>query len=406
MEPPIPPDGKDAPAPVRRRVVVHIGGYDPKSPEAFFARLEKEAARFERTWDVTVVPEGDVLAVTPDIHARDYRTSSETEGWTVRTRVHQLTLDDIVLSGFQDPWWRRAGRWLAAFARFWTAGVGFALLRHAWRFWLYFAYPLAILLLGAGAIALTASFGWAVWPPLALAFGGVTAWWMVVRLLPRSHALHLMDLWTFSLRYIEGREPRIEAKLEALADVIASAGSEEGVDEVLLVGHSTGGALILDAAARSLDRPGAGPERLAVMTVGSTALKVGLHPAGAWFRQRVGRLIDAGVPWYEFQALSDAINLYRTNPAALMGHRAEGVQVRRVRISRMVSDEMWRRMRRNFFRIHYQFVFANTRRVGYDYFAALFGPLTLEGRDAARPRSEERLDGRTGNLTETERHVP
>ena len=65
-------------------------------------------------------------------------------------------------------------------------------------------------------------------------------------------------------------------------------------DELILVGHSTGGGLILDIAARCLaiDPQFAGRSgRTAVLTVGSTALKLGMHPAARDFR---GACPDAG----------------------------------------------------------------------------------------------------------------
>ena len=389
---------------VRRRAVFHIGGYDPKSADAFFDRLEKEARRFEANWGVEVErvgarpasgASGGEAPAARDIARRDYITRSPGEGWTTRTTVHQLTLDDIVLDGFAWPAHRRILRYLRAFADYWTCGVSVALLRRAWRFWLYFVYPFAVLLAGGALVAFLAAFGWAVWPPLALAFGALAIWWVGARLLRFSHALHLMDLWSFSSDYLHAREPRAEAKLDRLGAAIAEALDDPANGEVLVVGHSTGGALALDAAARAVGRTvgGACTDRLSVMTVGSTALKIGLHPAAGWFRERVGRLAAGGVRWFEFQALSDVINLYRTNPAALMGLAADAVQVRTVRLSRAVAPDVWRRMRRNFFRVHYQFVFANTRRLPYDYFAALFGPLSMAARDAAVPASLERLDG-------------
>ena len=94
-------------------------------------------------------------------------------------------------------------------------------------------------------------------------------------------------------------------------------------DELILVGHSTGGGLILDVAARCLaidpqfteaQRPDG------VLTVGSTALKLGMHPAAADFRGRVQALVDdPRLAWVDVQCRVDSINFYKCNPVADMG---------------------------------------------------------------------------------------
>ena len=44
----------------------------------------------------------------------------------------------------------------------------------------------------------------------------------------------------------------------------------------------------------------------------------------------------------------------------------------------MLDPAAYRRIRRNFFRVHCQFVSANNRRTAYDYFMLLCGPLPVE----------------------------
>jgi hypothetical protein len=57
---------------------------------------------------------------------------------------------------------------------------------------------------------------------------------------------------------------------------------------------------------------------------------------------------------------------------------ARGPLVRGVRIRHMLDPPIYRRMRYNFLRMHCQFVSGNTRRVAYDYFMLLCGPLPVE----------------------------
>jgi hypothetical protein len=42
-----------------------------------------------------------------------------------------------------------------------------------------------------------------------------------------------------------------------------------------------------------------------------------------------------------------------------------------------VSSEFYRRIRINYFRLHYQFIMANDQRASYDYFMLIGGPLPV-----------------------------
>ena len=49
----------------------------------------------------------------------------------------------------------------------------------------------------------------------------------------------------------------------------------------------------------------------------------------------------------------------------------------KVRFRDMLSPELYKRIRLDFFRMHYQFIMANDRRAPYDYFMLVCGPLPV-----------------------------
>ena len=46
----------------------------------------------------------------------------------------------------------------------------------------------------------------------------------------------------------------------------------------------------------------------------------------------------------------------------------------------MLLDDAFKEVRGNLFRVHYQFVFANTKKYHYDFLGICFGPTTLTDR--------------------------
>lgn len=377
--------------PVKRRAVFFVGGYDPKTPQAFFARFVKELARFDALWAVTSRVSPVRVSADDEIGTVTIETSPSTPGqraWTVTTDFNFLVLDKIVLADFARPLPVRLGKYLAAFADFVVSGTALRIFAKAWRFGLYFLFPFVMVavfaLLGYAAATVAAPWlGWASWL-LGLAVFGVAQ----AALGKRWPVNHLMDLWSFSLNFIRGRRPDAEALMQRFAAAITASAATGGYDEIILVGHSTGGVLMLDIAARCLELDTQFSQRanhVALLTLGSTALKAGYHPAAKPFRAGVQRLVDDGkLEWVEIQCMTDIINLHRTDPVAEMKlDRAAGRAfplVRDIRIKDMLQPETYKRIKRNFFRVHYQYIFGNTKPYWYDFFQICCGPTSLVAR--------------------------
>ena len=388
---------------VSRRLFFHVGGYDPKTPDAFFDRLDKELRRYETTWNVEA-GRGPAETVTDGMSRATVTASGPSADgpWRVETDVVFLSLEDIVQRDFADPPTARAARYARAFVDYWTSGTAPKFFRHAWRFSLYFLYPALAL---AGPLALVALAAFlavdaivpdvppALGTPVPRALNGAAVVLALVLAAPlvirwvgrRGYVLHLADLWSFSSNWLHRRRPDADAIFRRYGETAARLAQSRPYDEVVFLGHSTGGAVILHVAAEAL---AADPDlrsrarHMNVLTVGSTALKIGLHPKAAWFRDEVRSLRDAGLGWVEYQSIQDIINFEGTAPAALMGLETEDPWpvTRRVRMKSTVEPETWARIRRNVFRVHYQFVFANTAPYHYDYASVAFGPLPLQAR--------------------------
>jgi pimeloyl-ACP methyl ester carboxylesterase len=387
-----------------RRSVFLIGGYDPKTPAAFFDRLATELKRFEQTWEVTASM--SPVSVSSDGEIGTVEIEAASQDWRVATHFGFLILDKIVLKDFSRPLYVRLFKYLSAFNDYALSGTYFRTIRKAWRFALYFSYPHAMTTSFAIVSILAGYWVATLFPPLSIPAGVATAVAVFTLLLSylghRWWVTHLMDLWSFSLNFLRGRRPDAEALLDRFAEAIVAHATASPADELILVGHSTGGGLILDVAARCLaidprftERSG----RTAVLTVGSTALKLGMHPAATAFRSRVQTLIDdPRLAWVDVQSRIDLVNFYNSNPVADMGltprikDMPKGLPfplTRIVRIDEMLEAATYKRIRWSPFRLHYQYVFGNTKRYFYDFFMICCGPV---------PLAERMWDGIVGTL--------
>ncbi|MEP6956534.1 MAG: lipase [Chthoniobacterales bacterium] len=384
---------------IKKRAVFFIGGYEPKTPAEFFTRLRREIGRFEQIWRAQAAISELVLSEDGTIASVNIETEAAGK-WSVQTAFHFLVLDGIVQKDAALPWPQRLLNYLRAFADFVSGGVLFRMLRQSWRFSLYFLYPFGVMVV-FGAIALlsgrlVAGLSVPLAGPIGMAAALAVLVVLTVTLGTRSWLSHLMNLWSFSRDYLRHERPDLETLLELWATAIVAQAQGAECDELLLVGHSTGGALILDIAARCLRlNPGfAGRVReTSLLTVGSTALKFGWHPAAADFRAKVQRLVDEPrLHWTEFQCLTDLVNFYRTDPVLEMGLQPRPVAageppfpiVHQVHMRRMLDDAGYRHIRCSVFRMHYQFISGNSKRYFYDFFMICCGPLPLSLRAAER----------------------
>jgi hypothetical protein len=97
-------------------------------------------------------------------------------------------------------------------------------------------------------------------------------------------------------------------------------------------------------------------------------------------RDALGRVSRSpGVFWVDYQALTDVMNFYKTDPVRDCGLEPTGRPIiRTVRIRQMLEPESYRRVRRNLYRLHCQFVSGNECRAAYDYFMLVCGPIPAE----------------------------
>jgi hypothetical protein len=380
--------GKTVPrTPVAKRLVFHIGGYDPITSHASAQRrFVREIARFQRTWSVKAIV--DDLRDTAD--QIQWNVTTTGRDWLVETDYRLVRWHDVIEAFGRRNIASRISVGILAFLDFVLAGTLWRYLLTNWRYAVFFLYPFVMFGLLIAVAFLVGVFAFKSTGSIAIAIGGGLIGFAAALAGPWRwlNLGNLFDDWIFSREYIRCGNSGIEQRLDRLAAEIVAAASNSAADEILVIGHSLGAVLAVDLLDRALKLdPALDRNEIPVtfLSVGSSILKIGLHPKAIRFRAAMERVAKSrAIFWGDYQALVDPLNFYKSRPMAEMGLSTENEPtVRVVRLSRMLDDDIYRRIRLHFFRLHNQFVSGNDRRTSYDYFMLICGPVSAKSQTLA-----------------------
>src|ERR1700730_13111897 len=319
--------GKTMPGmPVAKRLVFHIGGYDPITPHASAQRrFVREIARFQGTWSVKAIVDG--LRDTAD--QIQWNVTTTGPDWLVETDYRLVRWHDVIDAFGRQSIGSRISLGILAFLDFVLAGTLWRYLLTNWRYAGFFLYPFVMFGLLIAAAFLIGVFAFKISGSVPVAIGGGFLGFTAVLAGPWRW-LHLGDLfddWIFSREYIRSGNSKIEQRLDILAAELVAAASNFAADEILVMGHSLGAVLAVDLLDRALKLdPALGRNKIPVtfLSVGSSILKVGLHPKAIRFRTTMERVAKSrAIFWGDYQALIDPLNFYKSRPMAEMGLSTE-----------------------------------------------------------------------------------
>ena|SRR6516162_2109039 len=378
---------------VRRRHVIYVEGYDPQGAEGYYRLFERSWQRFLRIWPVKTRL-GPLQIESQDF--AHWEIEAAAPNWHVLTRYEFLRQEHFIRANMAEPLVRQIPRALAWAFDYLASGALIRVLRTRWEFGvvlLYFQLMLiswmALAIGGGWLVALAAARALALPALASVALGILAAFaiWIALRALTdRWFVLQINNHWPHLCAFARGEPSCFDASIEAGARRVIAAVRANAADEIVVVGHSGGGAIAPAVITRALDLdPGIGRRgpRLVLLTLGSIAPGAALHPRAAPLRGMFARLaIEPSVTWVDAQSRKDVLNFWDFDPVAGIGVRVAGERcnpiVWSVRYRDMLSVEFYgTRLRYNFLRRHYQLIMANDRRAPYDYFMLVCGPIPV-----------------------------
>ncbi|SDD80056.1 hypothetical protein [Ruegeria marina] len=396
---------------VRSRRVFYIPGYDPIHPRRYRELYRKESAEQAKISKYQVL-----LKPKKTKGAYGWHVISEQDGVSVETDVEVLVWSDIVRDSMSNS---IPATYLQLARTAWTyigSGVLWRLMRLRKGPVIAALYPVGMLLVQALAALLLIWLGW--W------LGGLAGQWLgafaglaaglaaAVALLRwfrgkdgKFFAYYLMHDYAYSARWRGANPPELEERIAAFAERIAEALSGP-VDEVLVVGHSSGahvGVSVLADLIRAGRVPADGPA-LGFLTLGQVVPMVSFLPDAYRLRSDLHYLsARTELAWVDVSAPGDGCAFALCDPVTVSGVAPDQGKrwplVVSAAFTQTLSPGRWAELRWRFFRLHFQYLCAFDRPGDYDYFRITAGPLTLAARYRDRQPSRSRIDAAVGKYT-------
>ncbi len=405
-------------ATVKRRRVFHIPGYDPFHPRRYRELYRKESALQAEISGYEIS-----IAAARSTHGFRWDVAAKMDGQSVESRIDVLTWGDIV----QDS---MAHSIPATYKQLVHTAWIYIRSGALWRLMLMRKGPViaalypVLFLIGQLVIAMAA--GWLLGGAvvriieqgadgLGLGTDGMFAWglfvlrWFVFGVVAtvilrwfksidnRIFAYYLMHDYAFSAHLGGATPPALEARLAVFQDQIAHALSED-LDEVLVVGHSSGAHLAVSVLV-DLIRQGRVPDdgpALAFLSLGQVVPMVSFLPKAHKLRGDLACLAtQEQLTWIDVTAPGDGCCFALCDPVTVSGVAPQTKRwplVISAAFSQTLSPARWKALRWRFFRLHFQYLCAFDRPGNYDYFRITAGPVRLKDRFAGRRPSKSRID--------------
>lgn len=375
-----------------RRVVFYLPGFDPRS-SSHYHRLYREQAKLQRPVNGLSIQVGSRKRLQPWLD-HWHLDAVDPAGVSSSVDYRYLIWDDIV----RKNWEQRPLVIIAAIARLARAYILSGAIFRVGRLALgpavtglypavYFIVMLALTLLtGFAAISLLADvvaglpMGFANVANLAI-WGAVIllGYRLTVRLGDRLKVFWLLRVYMFCHSLSTAKDSELEARLDLFASDIKEQLESEQVDEVLLVGHSVGSIMTIPVVSR-LIALGLDSEKLVVMTLGHCVPVVSELPSAKAFRQQAQTCLSAKkLKWYDFSAVRDGACFYGVSPLYCATQK-EGVQLVKqysARFHALFTPASYKRLKRNWFQLHFQYLMATELPGLMDYYRFTASPLPV-----------------------------
>ncbi|WP_069060137.1 hypothetical protein [Sinorhizobium sp. RAC02] len=381
---------------IERRVVVHFPGFEPMTASAHHGRFKRSAQFSSKVWDYSAI----VSPLADEDVGPNFTVSSDVAGWNTSTTVHLCDHNGLLEKLTEKQILHRivAGFFSAAQVVYYGAAAGY--FRHAWRFGLFFVFPYLLMSLVLGACLFVAATPfWLDLRPWHYIWSVPLAWfgfqYVLFPLTERFLTLHLFADWQLAVSAARLDDPNLIKWLEQCAARLAKA-LDEPADEYVISSHSMGSTLAAHVLGMVLENNPAAlvGKKVVFLTLGGAILQCALLRPAAKLRDRVGAIARVPeVSFVEVHCLTDVIHFYKCPVVSLCGHPdAPQAEQMYIRVKKLLEPERYKRIKRDFLRVHRQYVLHGDKRGTFDFSLLTVSPFPAHRTDDVSKRDFKALD--------------
>jgi hypothetical protein len=385
---------------VKKRHVFYISGFDPRGA-SFYRRLYLTEAQKQAAVGGLSLQIGERKRVNS--FSSSWEIESTVEDQTVNTTYEFLQWDDII----RAHWGRNEiGIWfdyIKAVCVYTKRGTVKRTFQASLSPFITFIFPLLILLIFLSLMLscilvvpqIAATLGITKWLGWGLALVGAIGVLHVGRVIVNRYSSYwLLRIYTFSVKQGLGKLDDLETRLNQFAEHIMTKSNSEA-DEILIVGHSTGSIMATYVLGRILALNPTwlrdSTSSLSLLTLAQCIPIVSMLPEAKSYRDHLVTLNQSeSVDWIDFTAPSDGACFAFVDPLTVSDLAQSDPQEPKPkllspRFARLFSPQVYKKMKRDWYRHHFQYIMSSERADEYDYFAITAGVLTLKDRYQLHP---------------------
>ncbi len=396
----------DDPKTVTKRRVFYIPGYDPIHPRRY-----RELYRTESKSQAQI--SGYTISQSPKASGDGpygWHVDATVAGQSVKTDIDVLLWSDIVRDSMATSILATYAQLVRTAWVYISTGALGRLMRLRKGPVIAALYPVGMLILqlliALGLAGLVASLigmwiGWIIGAGVAVA---ILRWFKSKD--NKFFAHYLMHDYAFSARWRGANPEALEQRMAEFGDTISAAFNDD-IDEVLVVGHSSGAHLAVSILA-DLMRDGRVPldgPNLGFLSLGQVVPMMSFLPDAHRLRGDLVYLSTQNqMAWVDVTAPGDGCAFALCDPVGVTGVATVNQKwplVFSAAFTQSLKPETWKALRWRFFRLHFQYLCAFDNPKDYDYFQITAGPLTLADRFRGRTPSKSRITRPASKYTST-----
>lgn len=363
-----------------KRKVFYISGFDPRGAKHYHSLYKQEV---EKECAIT----GEKITVF-----ERKKTSEVTHQWLIengktQTDYTYLVWDDII----KNSWVRNPiqifAKGMACYWHYVTSGFLYRTKKVSNVAFMAGFMPLLYLLL-APIISFFVALGlynlsekitflphFASASIAAIFFLAFLYW--IIKMGDKIKVYWLLRIYIFFWKHIKNTNQEYLNRVEQFSQIIEQAIKSKEYDEVLIAAHSVGGIPMILALAKIAERNSKNTlDNLKVVTMGHAIALGSFHPTSEDFRHAIKILSECKIDWLNVSSPADGACYVMVSPFnSVIPLEKDYIKTISPKFHKMFTEKKYKKLRRDKFRMHFQYLMASDILNEYSYFKITCGEI-------------------------------